>query len=783
VSIDFRCRRCNRRLSLDRRTAGQTVPCPRCKTTLKVPAAGSAPAVGRLGLLGPLIAVPLVVLAIAVGLLLRSARAGTGTLHDPDLVAVAHADTSAKPERGDPTPPRIEPPADPPALPEPTESGRDLSPAHKQPVPRGPATLEPEAVALQAPPKAAAAPVQAEARKVHDALQHSAIAAVLEANGGKVPATGEEVATALARVGPAAQLAIPFSAVQFDSGLANPRIVFVSVAPPDARGGRAAAGTGLGRWSPATAEGPARPATISQAEVNTPDFTGRLFLTVNMERGENRMPRARSVEFISWNSQRKRFDFGLIDNLGGPGPPQLAVVDGVKCFSCHKTHGPILGGGPWSNTNFNSLLQTAVAVVHGLPPARPDPGRVARPRLPGGIDPDPPPVARFDGFDVFAAQALEVDAQVRLGAERLRNREAFRLMTRYTGGPKMLALLFGGLVTPGSHVKAGDNRTKGSGSHDAVPLAKIDEDLKAMIDLAFPPGSFSDRWHEFQKGAPSSILLDFSPAGPPPARPYVEWGGNTTLVKKYDALRADGSVALPSLRQPSNPKAFLKQTFGIARAAKIVNVTRLAETIGVSEADRDFLARTLVDAADRAGSGKVTPAALAAAVFEGSAFADVLKDGTLPDRDELKDRFLAGLKEILDKKFNQSTVLSLGRSDYASMPEFTPGGHEPEPVLVPTTACLRCHEIRPVAKAKFIEPMPSLAFDPFDKKAREAWVRTSEPQRRQQVLSRMLKRLAEDKDMPPEDAPEFDKFRTGDPPAFDAVRDFLEAELKKAKGD
>src|SRR5262249_32860362 len=154
------------------------------------------------------------------------------------------------------------------------------------------------------------------------------------------------------------------------------------------------------------------------------------------------------------------------------------------------------------------------------------------------------------------------------------------------------------------------------------------------------------------------------------------------------------------------------QTFGVMRAAKIVNVTRLAETIGVSEADRDFLARTLVDAADRAGSGKVTPAALAAAVFEGPAFADVLKDGTLPDRDELEDRFLAGLQEILDKKSSQPAVFFPGRGDDASTPEFTPGAHEPEPVLVPTTACLRCHEIRPQAK-KFVEPMPSLAFDPF----------------------------------------------------------------------
>jgi hypothetical protein len=497
-----------------------------------------------------------------------------------------------------------------------------------------------------------------------------------------------------------------------------------------------------------------------------------------MDRGDTRTPRARSVEFISWNSQRKRFDFGVLDNLSGPGDPQLAVVDGVKCFSCHKTRGPILGAGPWSNTSFNSILQNAVAEQLSLPLPRPDPGRVDRPRL----EAKPPAAARFDGFDVFAAQALEVDAHVRLGADRLRNREAFRLMTRYAGGSKVLALLFGGLVAPAPNAKAGDNPSKGNGTHDAMTLTKVDEELRGTIDLAFPPGSFSDRWHEMLKAAPTSILFDFSPAGPPPSKPYLEWGGNTTLVKKYDATRADGTVALPSQRQPSNPKAFLKQSFGLSRASKIVNVTRLAETIDVSEADRDFLAHTLLDAADRVGN-KTTPAALAAAVFEGPAFADVIKDGTLPDRDEFKDRFLAGLKENLDKKNSQPAVLSLVRKDYASTPEFTPGGHETEPVLVPTTACLRCHEIRPTVRRKFIEPMPSLPFDPFDKKAREAWVKTAEPQRRQQVLSRMLKRLAEDKDMPPEDAPEHETFRMNDPPAFDAVREFLEAELKRVKGE
>src|SRR5262249_31072992 len=96
VSIIFRCRRCDRRLSLDRRQAGQAVSCPRCKTPWRVPAEGAAPPFSRLGLLGPLIAVPLVILVIAVGLLLRPARAGTGPVRDPDPVAAAQpADETA----------------------------------------------------------------------------------------------------------------------------------------------------------------------------------------------------------------------------------------------------------------------------------------------------------------------------------------------------------------------------------------------------------------------------------------------------------------------------------------------------------------------------------------------------------------------------------------------------------------------------------------------------------------------------------------------------------------
>ena len=50
------------------------------------------------------------------------------------------------------------------------------------------------------------------------------------------------------------------------------------------------------------------------------------------------------------------------------------------------------------------------------------------------------------------------------------------------------------------------------------------------------------------------------------------------------------------------------------------------------------------------------------------------------------------------------------------------------------------------------------------------------------VLARIMKRLDGDKDMPPEDSAEYDTFRTKTPGAFDAMHEWLDAELKKAKG-
>src|SRR5262245_1383924 len=250
------------------------------------------------------------------------------------------------------------------------------------------------------------------------ATAESAIAAVLAANGGKPPATGEQLAKALAKLGKFAQLSAPFSAVQLDSGVANPRVIL------------AEAVTGLG-----------------DAAVTRPNLAGRLFLAANMERNANGGdPRVTSVEFISWNTARRRFDFGVIENLGGDDAPQLRVVDGGRCFSCHKNRGPILGAAPWANTTHFAASRTLVAdklkLVETVPPGA------------AGVR------DRIDGMRLAAPEAAAVDTAVRLGAALRLNREAFQLMNRSPGGRKAFVALLVAAVVPGPpdpderHVKA-----------------------------------------------------------------------------------------------------------------------------------------------------------------------------------------------------------------------------------------------------------------------------------------------------------------------------------------
>jgi hypothetical protein len=79
------------------------------------------------------------------------------------------------------------------------------------------------------------------------------------------------------------------------------------------------------------------------------------------------------------------------------------------------------------------------------------------------------------------------------------------------------------------------------------------------------------------------------------------------------------------------------------------------------------------------------------------------------------------------------------------------------------------------------DAIPVLVFDPFDKQAREAWMKTVTKERKQEVLGRLFARLYTDADMPPVDAPEHDLFRIKGAAAFAELKGFLEAEVEKPK--
>jgi hypothetical protein len=640
-------------------------------------------------------------------------------------------------------------------------------------------------VAGEPPASESAAPA-----KIDPALTGSAITAVLNANGGKPPSTGKELWDALGKTGKFAQLPVVFSLVRLDSGINNPRVVIA----PAVNGLSSAAVTGM-------------------------NLDGRLFLAANMEpvrSGHDTW--VTSVEFISWNTLRRKFDFGVIENMGTD-EPRLRVVDGGRCFSCHKNQGPILGDTPWSNTTMRSVLRTLVAerfgLVEGLVPV--EPGRGAR--------------ARIDGMALGLPEGHMVDAVVRAGANLALKRDTFRLMTRYPLGRRAFEAMLVAVVQPGP-LDPNDRASKAALEEwgrvpsylrfaaDWVALGKT-TNTGVLIDYA-PPAV-----REIIAGVGSAGVVSAGvggggggggagwahsapkPVGTPPPGGFRTSADATAFertlneailsntiaatfraetlaaIVTYDLARADGKHGTPSSAQPSNPKAFVPpEAKAPQKPIDLVNPFMLASTLGLSVGDRKYMAAALTDAVRRIGRQKVTTATLAKEVFAGPEFADVMAGGPLPDRDEFKDRFVAGLNAVLTTRYDLTDGFTPDRGEYASGPRFDPKAlAEIKAAVVPTSACLRCHDVRSGAKTRLFEPIPALHFDPLDKQARADWAKTADPKRKQEVLVRLQQRLFADADMPPADAPEYKLFRTEQAALFDDLKRFLDAEIDKRKLD
>jgi hypothetical protein len=201
--------------------------------------------------------------------------------------------------------------------------------------------------------------------------------------------------------------------------------------------------------------------------------------------------------------------------------------------------------------------------------------------------------------------------------------------------------------------------------------------------------------------------------------------------------------------------------------------------MGLSEGDRAFLANVLDDAVKRLNNPALTRDAVSNMIFTGPAFADVLATGNIPDRDDFKDRFVAGILDVFKSQKRNDTFWR-ERDTYASTPKFDPNAKEEKEVAVlPSHACLACHDTP--SSRKTFNPIPQLAFDPFDATARAEWLKATDRKRKVEVLGRMVKRLGTDKDMPPEDSAEHELYRVKDPAALNAVVKWLETELKRVK--
>ena len=342
------------------------------------------------------------------------------------------------------------------------------------------------------------------------------------------------------------------------------------------------------------------------------------------------------------------------------------------------------------------------------------------------------------------------------------NRETFRLMNASDAGRKAFVALLVAIVQPGQ-------------------LDINERGWKAAVDPWRSDQSylrFANDWLVLAKTTNLGILIDFAPL----PRKVYRMGGTATADHPVTAarrvphsqrgheLRTEGEPIItqnqrlfanehgrtaphrdlrsgPRERfsrhaeraQPSNPQAFVQPApKATQKPSGMVNPVMLANTIGLTEGDRKFMAEALADAAKRLTKQKVTRRGAGEAGVRGAGVRRRARG-----RAAARPRRLQGplRRRAQHRARRRSYKLADGfapeRGEYAREPKRDPkASKKSRPPWCPTSACLRCHDVRDGAKgAASFDPIPPLAFDPFDETGpRRLWLQTATAKRKQEVL-------------------------------------------------
>lgn len=79
------------------------------------------------------------------------------------------------------------------------------------------------------------------------------------------------------------------------------------------------------------------------------EFYSRLFIAVIQREDQSQD----DFEFISWNHQQGKFDFGVIHKFREEASRHFKFPDEANCHACHQSHTPIFPLSPWDNSVVN----------------------------------------------------------------------------------------------------------------------------------------------------------------------------------------------------------------------------------------------------------------------------------------------------------------------------------------------------------------------------------------------------------------------------------------------